>query len=291
MGLGHPWAVYVPAPRAALRSAAARLLDATEALAHEAFKTELREAARPAAVLHAVVARAANEGWPARLGPRWLFDTFGRTAGRAPLVLPTIPGALGASSFARALATFGAAVRLAAIEPGTPFALAREPGARAAHRMGFVFAALAADPEWQARTLGVGRRTAQAQSRVLARTMLFDARLHAVRLLLGDEADPAPRDLFEELGPRLLGSSLDERLRGAWPAARDDEPARFVALLESLPLAVGLRRSFDADWFRNPRAWAHLRETSGFAAREPVELPALEAEVDGMARAFEAELA
>jgi hypothetical protein len=106
-------------------------------------------------------------------------------------------------------------------------------------------------------------------------------------LLLGDETDLAPRDRFQELGPRVLGASLDPRLRGAWPAARDDEAARFVALLEAHDLGRTLRDRFDADWYRNPRAWTHLRVASSLASRETIEEASLLSAADDVARALE----
>jgi hypothetical protein len=168
-----------------------------------------------------------------------------------------------------------------------PFALAHEPGARWAPRAGATFASLAADPEWQTRVLGVGKRTALAQSRVLARTLLLDLRLQAARVLLGDAADFAPRDRFAELGSRLFGAELDERLRGAWPEARHDDGSRLLGAIEAHGFVRELREQFDADWFRNPRAWMHVRAVSALAPRE---LPAAEATlaaVDALARSLE----
>jgi hypothetical protein len=291
LGFGNPWEAIVPGKRGELRSAAARLLSSTDDLSRAVWQPVVRTDGGPSAVLHAAVAREARHGWPARLGVRWLHDTFGPAMSGLRPVIPTLPEALGASSFMRALGVLGYAVRLAAIPRAAPFALAHEPGARTSHRLAFVFASLAADPEWQVRSLGVGRDTANAQARVLARTMLLDARLHATRLLLGDDADLAPRDRFEELTGRLFGRALDPRLRGAWPAARDDEPARFAALVEAPPMREDLRDRFDADWWRNPRAWAHLRAVSALPVRAPIEAPALDVSVDALARAFEAVLA
>jgi hypothetical protein len=121
-----------------------------------------------------------------------------------------------------------------------------------------VFSALAADPEFHLRVLRVGRRTAQAQARVLARTLLFEARAQATRVLLADEEDFAARHRFEELGARLFGAPLDGRFCGAWPLARPDDPASFVALLQVRAMRDRLRDRFDTDWFHNPRAWAEI---------------------------------
>jgi hypothetical protein len=288
LGFAHPWETVVPAKRAALRSAAEHLLDATQDLGDAVVKPLLRDGQGPAAVLHAAVGREAGEGWPARLTERWLHDGFGPMLhGLAP-ALPAMPAALGASSFARALGALGFAVRDASVARATPFVLGHDSGARDSHRLGFVLAALAGDVEWQVRALGVGRRAAEAQARVFARTALVYVRLSAARLLLGDDADPAPRDRFDELGARVLSASLDGRLRGAWPAARDDEPARFVALLEAYDLTTFLRDRFDLDWYRNPRAWTHLRAASSVASREPIEPASLDAAALGLARALEA---
>jgi len=290
-GVEHPWAQVIDVPVARLRAAAARLLDATEDLSRAVWREALRggEGGAPA-VLQAAMAREAGEGWPARLTVRWLEETFGLPSahGWRP-DLPPMPPALGAASFARALQAFGVGVRLGAASP-LPFAIAREPAPIAAHRFGFAFAALAADAEWQARALHVGRRTASDQARVLARTALLDARLHAARLLLGDPASFAPRDRFDELGARLFGAALDARLHGAWPAARDDEPARLVALLEARPFFDELRERFDVDWFRNPRAREHLRALAAGPARAPVDVDSLDARADTLARAFEGAL-
>jgi hypothetical protein len=109
-----------------------------------------------------------------------------------------------------------------------------------------------------------------------------------MRLLLGDDAAPALRDLFDELTARTFGRSLDVRLRGAWPRARDDEPARWLALLQTASARTSLRDRFDVDWFRNPRAWQELRGAS--FAREPADETSARAGSDELVRAFEGAL-
>lgn len=287
MGLAHPWRAIVAVAPETLRLACRRLLDATEDLSRAVWKERLGQDIGVSAVLHAAVASDAAEGWPARLTGRWLNEMFGALAGGLPVVVPPLPTALGASSFARALVAFGHAVRVAGASRSLPFALAREPGFVAAHRLGCVFGGLAADATFHVRALGLARRAAAAQSRTLARTALLEARVHAARLLLCDEEALAPAPLFDELGARLFGRSLDPGLRGAWPAWRADEPARLVALLEAPRLRAHLRGRFDADWFRNPHAWADLRSESAHPAYEPVEEAALVPAADALARAFE----
>jgi hypothetical protein len=290
LGLAHPWELLGVGERGLLREAARRVLDATEDLARALEKEARHDVPGAAAVLHAAVARDAPEGWPAQITTRWLQDVVAVPVAGLKVDLSPLPPALGASSFARALLAFGFALREAWAPAATPFVLTHEPGARASHRLGFVLGALVASADWQVRALGVARRTAAAQSRVLGRMLLLETRLQAARLLLGDDAAPAPRDLFDELGPRLFGAPLDARLRGAWPVARDDEPARFVALVESHAASDDLRERFDVDWFRNPRAWTHLRAAAASPVREPVDAEALPARVDALARALEGAL-
>jgi tRNA-(MS[2]IO[6]A)-hydroxylase MiaE-like protein len=287
MGLGHPWEPVVPMAPGVLRTTAARLLDATEDVARSLAKNVVYREADVAGILCGAVGREAREGWPARLIPRWLDELFGPGVRGLPIRLPTLPAALGGASFGRALESFGFALRVAAAPSSLPFALAQEPAFVAAHRFAFVFGALVVDPEFYVRCLGLGRDAAQAQARVLARTALLETRLGAARVLLGDDEAFAPKDLFEEIGARLFGAPLDPRLRGAWPGTREDEPARWVALLQARAMRDTLREYFDVDWFKNPRAWLYLRAMGAAPASEPLEEKALDAAASGMGRAFE----
>jgi hypothetical protein len=232
------------------------------------------------------VGRDAPEGWPARLAPPWLEVLFGPFAKGLRLDLPALPAALGASSFARACASFGGALRVASASPSLPFALARDPHPVAVHRFAYLFGALPASSAFQRRVLGNGARVAEAQARALARTALLDARLRAVRALL--PPSPAP-DLFEHLTHRLFGAALPPGLAGAWPDREDDGQARLVGLLTAQPLAAEMVDRFDLDWFANPRSVLHLRAIGSGPARE--EPPAdLAAPAAALARAFEGAL-
>jgi hypothetical protein len=185
------------------------------------------------------------------------------------------------------MAQFGFAVRVALAPSSLPFALSREPGFVAAHRFGCLFGVLGADAEFHVRVLGLGRPTARSQARILARTALLEARLQAARLVLGDDHAFAPTDLYSELTVRLFGSPLDPRLRGAWPTPREDEPARFIAMLQTPELRQTLRERFDVDWFHNPRAWGHLHEESSGVAREAVDQAAFATAADRLASELE----
>jgi hypothetical protein len=292
LGLDHPAALATPVAPHVLVDAARSLLDRTGDLAAHVRREETSsiDRASPVDAIRLAVARDAAEGWPPRLSAQWLDRLFGAWSRGARLDVPVLPEAIGASSFARALASFGHALRVAWAPPSMPFALAHEPAFVAAHRLAFVLGALTARESFHRVALGTSRRTALAQSRVLARTLLFEARMLAARALLADDASPAPRDLFEATTARLLGSPLDARLHGAWPHARDDDPARLLALFGAHPLLVDLEERFDLDWFANPRTPAHLRAMAAGPAREPSTDVDLVSEVDALSSAFERSL-
>jgi hypothetical protein len=290
LGFAHPWDALVPgAVSSSLQASARKLLDGTEDLWRVVRREALRATQRPCAadILHAVVAREAGEGWPARLTARWLADAFGAEASRLPIELPTLPEALGASSFARALRAFGYAVRIAASQRAAPFSVRTDPAFVGAHRFGALFGSLAAEPPFHTRVLGLGQARAAAQCRVLACAALADVRLDATRIVLGATGAQPPADVFDEMGERLFGAPLDTRLRGAWPVGRDDEPARWVALLQCPALRRSTREAFDTDWFKNPRAWAHFTAQSAVPAYEPLEEGCLDAGPAALAKAFE----
>jgi hypothetical protein len=285
MGLEHPWDA-APVAVGPLRRSATRFLEKTDDLSRAVWREALGAEPAAAAVLHGAVGREAGDGWPARLTPRWLEEQFGEDTRGLRVELPPLPKALGASSFARALCVFGHALRVASAPGSMFFALAHDPWFVGAHRLGFVFGALATDPEFFVRALGVGRRIADAQARVLARAALLEARMGAARILVGGD-DLAARDTFDEIAHRVLGSPIDRRFHGAWPAARVDEPARWLALLLAPELRTLLRDRFDTDWFRNPRAWGHLRAQGSGPAFEAAPESSIEAGGDALVRSFE----
>ncbi len=293
LGLDHPSSDATPVPLDALRTAARLLLARTDDIATHVLREGTVDATSPRStdVIRLAVARDAGDGWPTHLTARWLDELFGAGAKGLDIALPRLPAAIGASSFARALGAFGFALRVAAGAKSPRFALAREPAFVAAHRFAFVFASLATSADFHRVALGASRRVALGQARSLARTALLDARVHAARFLLGDESAFAPRDLFEELGTRIFGVALPAALRGAWPAPRDDEPARLLALVTALPLARDLVDRFDSDWFANPRALPHLRALGAVPAREETRELDADAAATALARAFEEALA
>jgi hypothetical protein len=293
LGLDHPAALATRVQRSALATAAASFLDATDDLSTALLReaTSERAARRsPAETILLGIAKDAREGWPARLSPRWLEELFGSLLRGARLELPALPEPLGAASFARALGAFGWALRQAGRAPGVPFALARDPELAPGHRFRLVFSALVTSSEFHRRALGTGARVAAAQARSLSRATLFAARLAAARFLLTDDARPATPALFDELTTRLFAAPLPAAFVGAWPRAHDDDTARTLALFTALPLARELVERFDIDWFRNPRAFDHLRALASAPAYDDRE--ELDAEApQTLAKAFEKALA
>jgi hypothetical protein len=294
LGLEHPWSPGIALSPADMARLALRVLDATDDLSRAVWREELGARAGAAALLHAAMGRHASHGWPSRITARWIEEIVAPGGRGLRIELGVLPAALGAASFGRALRAFGYAVRASQSLTGSAgsalFSLSREPAFVAAHRLGWVFGALPTDSGWQRRALGVGGRTALAQARVSARTALLEARLQAARVLLGDDAVPVTRDRFDEISVRLFGAPLDARMCGAWPAAREDEPARLLALLQARPVWGGLRERFDADWYRNPRAWDEMRAQASAPAHEPIDaspLAVLESGAQALARAFE----
>ncbi len=286
LGVHGTWGLATRVPHAAVLAACEELLAETRALAGDVLKEARAKSDAPADrspfdALALGVARDAPEGWPAHLQPRWLLELFPRVTDGLRIELGPLPVAAGASTFARALGAFGFALRTAGPAPSLPFAVARDPSHVDAHRYASVLASLAASVEFQRRALGNVARVAAAQARVMGRSLLFSARVAAARVLLAHDADR-----FEELTTDVFGAALPAALALAWPPVRDDEPARALALLTSLPLARELVERFDADWFRNPRAALYLRARASAPAWDPSsELAPSSARA--LARAFE----
>lgn len=282
MGLAGPWALA--APGVDVPGLAARVLDATEPLASARFAEERRRAEGPwhaAYAVHAGLARDAVHGWPARLGERWLGEIFGALAPREVTGV-RVPEPLGGASFLRAAAAWGSALRLRGVARSLPFALARDPYPVGAYRFGGATAIALAEPLLQRKALGVSARAADAQARALRGTLLLHLRTLAARVLLA-EGDAADR--FEELTARVFGASLPAGLRGAWPGPRADDPARLLGAIEAFGFTRALVARFDEDWWRNPRAGAHLAALAAGPVFEP--LRPEEGAVEAIARAFE----
>jgi hypothetical protein len=249
-------------PAGALAAIAARFLAETSPL--------VERAPTWSAALAGAVGCAWAEGWPARLHARWLFDLFrtGLLTQSPRPELGTLPAPLGASSFARALGAFGAALADAGA-PRVPWCSSRAPFDLTRHRRAALFAALAADPVFGARALGLARGRARDQARGVARALLVTARLDAARVLLRGALERPPHDCaarFEEHTGAALGLPLPPSLAGVLPRLGPEDPVRFTGLLVAVSDRRALIERFDEDWFRSPHAARAMREENGTPA-------------------------
>lgn len=284
LGLAHPSAL---ATKLDVPSAARAFLDATEPLAAELTKTARKKSELPwrasSAVQHAL-AREANDGWPAHLSARWLDDVFKALAPRGVDAGP-LPEPLGGASFLRAAAAWGFAWRISGVPRSMPFGLARDPYPVPAFRYAFALASVVGGVAFQRRALDLPARIAAAQSRILGGSMFTQARVIAARALLAAEEDVSA-SLFEELTARVFGAPLPASMRDAWPEPQVAEPARLAGMLGTQAFVRDLVQRFDEDWFRNPKAGAHLVSLACGPAFDADEEPAQGAPL-ALARAFE----
>lgn len=251
------------------------------------------------AAIGRAIGRDAAAGWPARLGSRWLEDLFrptGLTEGLA-LDLGPLPRALGASSFARALSRFGAALAWASAPAAAPFSLAHPPFDVQRARRAALFGGLVADRVFCARALGLGRGADRDQARVTARALTLTLRLDAARLCL--EAGPdggvllrgarARADRFEEETARALGAPIPGALAGVVPELDRGAAVRLAGALLAARDRRALVERFDEDWFRNPRAAEAIRGEDAVLPPSPrIAAADLEAGLDALVQALDA---
>lgn len=241
-----------------VRGAATRFLDDTEGMIEPTGSTW-------DGVLPALLALDATEGWPAALTLRWVTGLFRRSPLLEGIALPPIdvPQAVGASSFALALARFGHALALASQPRSAPFALRRPCLDARGARQGALFASLIADPSFSRAALGLSRHRAAEQARVVARGLLLDARMRAARVLL-DGVTTQPHDERVTLGEgwtrRAWGAPVPGALLGLVPRLESADALSFAGVLLGLSDRTRMVERYDEDWFRNPSAARALRE-------------------------------
>ncbi|APR83124.1 Chromosome partition protein smc [Minicystis rosea] len=271
-------------PRAALRSIAERVLAETLAFMPA-------EAGAWGDAIALAIGRSSGEGWPARLNVRWLFDLFQRTSlvDGLRLEVGSLPQALGAASFARALAAFGGALADVDGPRSGPFVMARAPFDLRRARRAALFGSLAADPVFGARALGLGRGRARDQARDVARALLVSLRLDAARVLLGDVLLLPGRQgetRFEEITFAALSAPIPPALAGVVPRLGPDDPSRLVGALLSMSDRRSLIERFDEDWFASPHAALAIREEDAVPASPTVTVAAVSAGVGELVRAL-----
>jgi hypothetical protein len=241
--------------------------------------------------LDRLFARRAGEGWPARLSVRWFDELFRRTGlldGLAPDV-GRLPRALGSSSFARALALFGAAWAEADVPRAAPFVLVHPPFDLRRARRAALFGALPADPVFSVRALGLGRDRARAQAREIAEALLLSLRLDAARVLMRGSVAlsmRAQQERFEELTDRAFGTPIPGRLIGVLPSLDPGDPVRLLGALLAASDRRALVERFDDDWFKSPHAAEALRHEQALLPPPRVAVTAVEAGLDDLVRAL-----
>ena len=277
-------------PPAELTAIASELLNRTDAIARTTFE----EVHVWSDVVPVWVGHRAVSGWPAHLVSRWLEDLFrgSRLTEGLTLDLGPLPSALGATSFGRALAQFGAAYAETDVPRGVPFALTRAPFDLRRARRGALFGALVADPLFGVRSLGLNRSTARDQAREIARGLLLTLRLDAVRVLSRAELLRSARERgerLEELTARALGAPIPGSLSGVLPRIEGGHAARFAGALLAARDRESLVERFDEDWWKSPHAAHALREEQAQVAKTPVTTKVeLGAGLDALDRAFTA---
>lgn len=250
------------------------LVDVAEALLRRTEPLLERAPGRSHDVLAESVGRSLDAGWPARLAPRWIEELFRPTKLTEGLriELGPLPRALGASSFARALAAFGAALVDADAPPSAPFALAHPPFDLRRARRAALFGSLPAEPVFGVRALGLGVGRARDQGRAIARALLVHLRVAAARVLLRGvltlpEHPRAQR--FEERTAEALGDPIPPALVGVVPQLRPSDPTTLIGALLAARDRRELRERFDDDWFRSPHAARAIREEDSALPASP----------------------
>ncbi len=270
---------HPPVPRALVRTAAERVLDVTEA----AFGAEHAHG-DATLVLAAGLARDAGEGWPARLGERWLRELFrGPLFDGTTLRLPPLPEALGAASFARALGTLGAEHARVDVGTGAAFCLSRAPADPIHAARAALFASLVLEPAFHRRKLGLGSARSVGEARKVARASLVWVRLVAARALAwqtlsGTTSWSDRSSTIAELFERALGGPLPRELVSVFPRLGPEAGAELLGLVLAPVSRESLRERFDEDWFDNPRAHEAIRhENQSTSLARVVDASALDA--------------
>ncbi len=255
---------------------ATRLLDATDDLA-ASFRTGAWEE-----TLHLAFATRATEGWPARLGARWVADVFrGTDVTRRLRLKPYLPATWGALSYAMAIGGFGAHVLDASRPQTLPFALHQHPLGVRRHVERTLFASIVAEPAFALRVLGLGRARAFDHRREVARALLVSLRIDAWRVVVGAAAyrgQAALTEAYRDLGERVLGPGLPAELVALLPLLRPGDGAALCGALLAAERRERLIANFDVDWFANPRAIEELLHDASLArSPEPLPIERLEA--------------
>jgi hypothetical protein len=251
----------------ALKKECEHLLRRTDDLA----SAVLRPDGALAPLLGKLVARDVPGVWPSRADARWLHDQFHATPLLEGLSLDLGPlkAPLGGSSFARALARFGAAYARAAVQDGGPFVGCSDASEAHPFRRGALFGSLVADPVFLRKQLQLSREAAAKSARALGGTLLAEVRLVATRTVT-DFGRVSAREIAQAV-ESVLGVPIAPHLAGVLPRLSLRAHERALGSLLATDDVCALRSRYDEDWFKNPRGLLFLRESD--AAPRPDRLP------------------
>ncbi|PIE05964.1 MAG: hypothetical protein CSA75_02040 [Sorangium cellulosum] len=239
------------------KTIANRLLDATHEIAKEAVGDKPWQGA-----LWAGSAMDAQEGWPAKLTPRWYRAMFGgwRPLSGLRMDVGPMPIAMCGASFVRALVRFGGAVHTScAFRGGVPFCLAVRPFDMGRACYGALFGGLLSSVPFLRRRLGLGTLRARQQAARMGRSMLVALRLNAAKAVLSSQVDALEVvNAHVVYGSRALCTTIPDELAAVVPRYDPRSAAWFVGSLRAAQWTRLLIETYDEDWFDNPRAHEHL---------------------------------
>lgn len=249
--------VGVPCPE--ISDVARQFLDLTR----DAFSNEVG-AGSLARLIGIALAEDAREGWPARVSERSLNAMFEGTRLFDGLDLDPgqLPQTLAPASFLRALTRLGAAWVDSTAPLRQPFAIRHDAYGLRRYMIGALFASLPLSESFLRRRLGLGRDSARAEARAIAKSLLIALRLAALRVLLRGPAllgKAAFLEAFEAESARTLGVPLLPHVAGVLVRIEVDDAQRFAGALLAADRHERLISEHDEDWFRNPRAIEQLR--------------------------------
>jgi hypothetical protein len=255
LGVGDPYEMEAACGRGAIAEQARDLLKRTDELAKAIFEPKRVLTG----VLSILIARDVAGTWPAKLSERWLGELFCTTKLLDGLSIDVgpLPPTLGASSFMRGLARFGAACARAACDNAGPFVLSNDATDTHALRRGALFAMLLTDPVFLTKKVGLSKTESMSVARSLGCTLLGAVRLQAVRCNVD----------ISRLSPAEIADAIHEAWRvpaapwlsGVLPRACHQAPTRLAAVLLAARDRDAMVDEFDEDWFDNPRAAQWMR--------------------------------
>lgn len=263
-GFSHLDDVYSPLPVADRDVLAEALTSASHGLAQDVLG-----AGEP---LVRVLERASAFGlaapFPRHLGPAWLMTLFPRETGlfdTAGLELGgPLPAALAPSSCMRLLARLGARFADASSTNEVLAPFASTPTETRRRTIGALFAGLLTSRVFLRKAMGFSAQEAARGERAFGLVTFAHLRLAAAKVLAREALlsgqGARAREAASDRVAQALYTEVPRGLALVLPRPRLTDPGSFVGPLLAASLTHRMEQSFDVDWFRNPRAFEHLRD-------------------------------